>query len=83
MQLNQRSSFKKFLCKGTRLQIPELTRQQFTMETNQLSSITIAFEEGLGAEENFRGKKRRDGCIKNISFKEANQPSWRVGLSRS
>ena len=64
MQLNQRSSFKMFLRKGTRLRIPELIQEQFKMETNQLLSVTIIFAESLGAEENFLGKKRKDGCIK-------------------
>ncbi len=63
MPINEKVSFKTMLQKGNRIQIPELIRGQFKVETNQMLNIGVNDQTTQSSWQFFYAKMKKDGRI--------------------
>lgn len=63
MPLTRAVSFKAVVHRGNRVQVPQLLRWQFKMETQQVLRVMVKVEGSLGASECFYARMRRDGRL--------------------
>ena len=63
MPLTEAVSFKCALQKGNRIQVPNLVRWQFKLETTQVLKVTVNVAGSYSGSESFYAKMSKDGRI--------------------